>query len=239
MVDREDAESTIKKLIEEYVDDQWKSTESVCYLSSLGVRLNQTALENRDVLSKGLREFLRQNPVVRVVQFPSVAEKVGAIPLSVPLPEDVRELFTINKSSFGLQNRNVYVQEFWEAFIRPIEGHSRYIVVNEPGSMAISEAPPDDETKMVYEITEQDLTNGIPGESILEKVNATHSAIDTWLKKNSLNHGIFLRPRGGKKNFSVDNRLAIFLRAFDGLSSEDLARVHLPLDIVLKLITKK
>ena len=78
------------------------------------------------------------------------------------------------------------MQEFWEAFIRPIEGHSRYIVVNESGSMAISEAPPDDETKMVYEITEQDLTNGIPGESILEKVNATHSGYRHLAKEKTL-----------------------------------------------------
>lgn len=239
MIDRESAEQKIRQLIEQYVDEHWDKTKSVCYLSSLGIRLNESAPDSRFVLSKGLREFLRENPVVRVVQFPGVTEKVGATPLAAPLPEDVRELFSSNKSAAEWQNRKVYVQTFWEAFVRPIEGESRYVVVDSSGSISVREETPHDDVGSVYEIEEQDLTRNPPQATVAEKVERTHSAIDAWLRKHALDDSAFLRPRGAKRYNSAERRLAVFMGAFESLSPEDLARIQIPLDIVLKLIARK
>ena len=89
----EDIASRTKKLIQDYADNHWYSTQSACYFSSIGVHLSRTAPETRVALTNGLGEFLRQNPVVRVVQYPGVSQKIGAIPLSAPLPEDIKTLF--------------------------------------------------------------------------------------------------------------------------------------------------
>ena len=239
MVEKDEIESKIETTIEEFVGDHWENTQSVCYLSSIGVYLNVTLRDSRAVLSKGLREFLRQHPVVQVVQFPGVEQKIGAVPLSVAMPDDIRELFSRQKKTSFAQNRNVYSQEFWSAFIRPIEALPRYVLVDETKGITIRDGSADGEGCEVYEITPQDLTTRLPDGSIADKVDATHSAIDNWLEKHSLEPSVFLRPRRPKQDVAVDGRLVRFIAAFDGLPHEDLSRIKIPLDILVKLNSKK
>lgn len=239
MVEKDEIELKIEKAIGEFVRDHWENTQSVCYLSSIGVYLNVTLPDSRAVLTRGLREFLRQHPVVQVVQFPGVEQKIGAVPLSMDLPEDIRELFSRhNKVQFG-QNRNVYSQEFWNAFIRPIEELPRYVLVDEIKGITIRDGSADGEGGDIYEITPQDLTTRLPDGSVADKVDATHSAIDNWLKKHSLEPSVFLRPRRQKQEVAGDGRLVRFIAAFDGLPHEDLSRIKIPLDILVKLNSKK
>ena len=76
MADAEDIASKTKQLIQDYVEEHWTSTQSACYFSSIGTHLSHTAPESRAALSNGLGEFLRQNPVVRVIQFPEWRRKL-------------------------------------------------------------------------------------------------------------------------------------------------------------------
>lgn len=239
MTDREEIESQIEKLIEEFVGDHWAKTQSVCYLSSIGIHLNHMAPDNRVAISNGLREFLRQNPVVQVIQFPGVEQKIGAVPLSTSLPDDVRDLFPRKKATTFSQNRNIYLQEFWGAFIRPIEGIPRYVLVDETDGVTVRDGSSDSEIDNAYEIEAQDLTTRLPDGAIADKVNATHSAIDNWLKKHSLEPGVFLRAKRQKQDFTVGDHLMRFFSSFEGLSYEDLARIKIPLDILFKLNSKK
>ena len=239
MVEKDEIESKIEKTIEEFVGDHWANTQSVCYLSSIGIYLNATVPDNRIALSKGLREFLRQNPVVQVVQFPGIEQKIGAVPLFVFLPEDIRELFSRQKQTSFPQSRNVYSQDFWNAFIRPIEGLSRYVLVDEIKGITIRDGATDGEGGEVYEITLQDLATRPLDGCVTDKVNATHSAIDDWLEKHSLEPSVFLRPGRQKQDVTVDSRLVRFIDAFDGLSREDLSRIKVPLDILVKLNSKR
>lgn len=239
MADAEDIASKTKQLIQDYVEEHWASTQSACYFSSIGEHLSHTAPESRAALPNGLGEFLRQNPVVCVVQFPGIAQKIAAIPLSVALPEDIRDLFSQSKSTPAIANRAVYMQEFWDAFIHPIEGSIRNIVVDDAGRITVHDGTVQHEAGTIYKIESQDLTPNIPNSSIAEKVNATHSAIDTWLQKHSLDPATFLRARIRRRDFPFDNRLVQFLNAIEDLSPDDLARIELPLDILVKLAAEK
>ena len=239
MVEREDTESKIKQLVEEFVQENWSNTQTVCYLSSIGIYLNRTAPDSRQFLSRGLREFLRQNHVVQVVQYPGVEQKIGAVPLSVPLPDDVTELFSSNKSTLGLRSRNVYLRDFWEAFVRPIEGAPRHILIDEANGIAVLDGSVNDDTSRAYEVLKEDVTPSLPDGSIAEKVSATHLAIETWLNKHSLKPELFVRPKVRRAAVTTGSRLEKLLSAFDGLPSDDLARVNVPLDILVKLISKK
>lgn len=239
MADREGTESEVRRLIEEFVQQHWSRTQTVCYLSSIGVHLNQTAPENRIFLSKGLGDFLRQNPVVRVVQFPGVEQKIGAVPLSVSIPDNVVELFSRNRLTTGSQHRNVYLQEFWNAFIRPIENFPRFVLIDDSNRITVRDDTVEIESSKAYEILPQDLTVSVPDGSIADKVSATHSAIDTWLEKHSLDPAIFLRPTIRRHGITTGSNLEKFLSAFEGLSTDDLARIEVPLDILVKLISRK
>ena len=239
MVEKDEIESKIEKTIEEFVGEHWATTQTVCYLSSIGIYLNVTVPGSRAALSKGLREFLRQNPVVQVVQFPGVEQKIGAVPLSVSLPNDIKELFSSQKQTSFPQSRNVYAQDFWDAFIRRIEELPRYVVVDESEGVSIREALAAGESGEAYEITPQDLTTRLPDGSIADKVSATHAAISNWLEKHSLEPGPFLRQRRQKQDVTDDSRLGRLIRAFDGLPREELSRISIPLDILIKLNSKK
>ncbi|MDE0305272.1 MAG: hypothetical protein OXI87_10365 [Albidovulum sp.] len=239
MAYEEDIVSKTKRLIQDYVDEHWSSTHSACYFSSIGVHLSRVAPETRAALPNGLGEFLRQNPVVRVVQFPGVTQKIAAIPLSVSVPEDVKALFLPSKSIAANSNRNVYLQEFWDAFIRPIEGTVRSIVIDDSNRITVHDSPTINQSGTVYQIEPQDLTPNVPNRSIADKVSATHSVIDAWLQKHSLDSTIFLRARARRQILSADNRLIQLLNAIEDLSEDDLARIRLPLDIVVKLASKK
>lgn len=239
MVESTEIESKIKELIEKFVSSHWERNQSVCYLSTIGLYLNAEIPGCRVAFPMGLREFLRQNPVVQVVEFPGVEQKIGAVPLSVTLPDDVRELFSRRSQPSVLKRqRPAYVQEFWDAFFRPIEGHSRYVVLEEAGRVTVSDELPDEESGVAYEITRQDLTDSLPNEPIASKVEATHSAIDSWLEKQSLEPRVFARSRRQRRDIVVGSRLASLIGAFHGLPDEDLARMSIPLDILIKLNSK-
>ena len=224
-MEKDQIELRTSEEIEKFVADHWATTESVCYLSSIGIHLNHTVPNSRVVLGNGLKEFLRQNIIVQVVQFPGVEQKVGAVPLSVSLPEDVTQLFSRQGATSSARNRYLYLQNFWGAFIRPIEGLPRYVLVDETGGVSIFDGLPDVEGQNAYEITLQDMTTSISDESIAEKVNATHRAIDNWLNKHSLERRVFLQPARKKQDVTRGSRLSSFMRAFEGLPSEDLSRI--------------
>ena len=241
MVESKEIESKIKELIEKFVSNHWETKQSVCYLSAIGLYLNAEIPDFRVAFPMGLREFLRQNPVVQVVQFPGVEQKIGAVPMSVTLPDDVGGLFAARSQPSVLKRqRPAYVQDFWDAFCRPIEGHSRYVVIDEEaGRVTVRDELPDEDSGFfVYEITRQDLSDSLPNESIASKVEATHSAIDSWLEKQSLEPRAFARPRRQRRDIVVGSRLVSLIGAFDGLPDEDLARMSIPLDILIKLNSK-
>ncbi len=237
-MERDQIASRIREEIEKFVADHWAATKSVCYLSSIGIHLNHTVPNSNEVLEKGLKEFLRQNPIVQVLQFPGVEQKVGAVPLSVSLPDDIKRLFSRHGEISAVRNRNLYLDEFWDAFVRPIEDRPRYILIDQAGGISIYEGYRDDEDRNAYEITSQDLTNTAADESIADKVKATHRAIDRWLYKHSLERCVFLQPPRQKQGVMRGSRLSLLIRAFDGLPQEDLSRIKVPLDILTKLSSK-
>ena len=238
-MESKEIEPKIKELIEKFVGSHWENAQSVCYLSTIGSYLNTNLPDYRGACPMGLREFLRQNPVVQVLEFPGVEQKVGAVPLSVSLPDDVRELFSRqSQPPMSKSQRVAYVQEFWDAFFRPIEGSSRYVVLEDSGRVTVRDDPPDEDCRAAYEITPGDLSASLPNEPITRKVDATHSAIDSWLEKQSLEPRVFARPRPQMREIVIGSRLASLMRAFDGLPEADLSRVNIPVDILIKLNSK-
>ena len=236
MVESSEIESKIRSLTEEFVSDHWERDHSVCYLSTIGIYLNEKILGFRDAIAMGLREFLRQNPVVQVVEFPGIEQKIGAVPLSVSLPDDIRELFSRPSEEVASKSqRTAYVQEFWDAFINPIAGDSRYVILDEGGQVTVRDDLPDNQSGLAYEITRQDLSASPPNQPIATKVDVTHSAIDSWLEKQSLEAQVFARPRAQRPHVKVGSRLSRLLGVLDGLREEDLSRIKIPLDILMKL----
>ena len=239
MDDAEEIATKTKQAIQDFVNDHWNQCESASYFSSIGIHLRRTIPESRTALPNGLGDFLRQNPVVRVVQFPGIPQKIGAVPLSVELPGDIRELFSHRTSTSPYSNRSHYLQEFWDAFIRPIDDSVRSIVVDKENRITVHEGRVQNCSGTLYTIEPQDLPRNVPNSSIAEKVSATHSAIDAWFQKHSVDPNTFRRAKLRKRSFAADNNLGQFLSAIEALPKEDLARIKMPLDILTKLASQK
>lgn len=238
-MERDQIEVRIREEVEKFVADHWTANKSVCYLSSIGIHLNHTVPNSKEALENGLKEFLRQNYVVQVLQFPGVEQKVGAVPLSVSLPEDIKQLFSRHGETSSARNRNLYLEDFWDAFVRPIEDLPRYVLIDQAGGISVCDGSPDGEDHEAFEITSSDLTNTTAHESIPEKVKATHRAIDLWINKHSLERRVFLQPARQKQGVMRGSRLSLLITAFEGLPHEDLSRIKVPLDILIKLNSKR
>ena len=239
MDDAEVFAARTKRVIQEFVNDHWTQNQSAAYFSSIGIHLRHTVPESRAVLTTGLGDFLRQNPVVQVVQFPGVPQKIGAVPLSTDLPEDIRELFSYSKSPSPASNRNFYAPAFWDAFIRPIDGAVRSIVVDDANGITVHEGPVQQAFGKCYTIESQDLARNFPSSSLAEKVSSTHLAINDWLQRHSLDPSTFRQAKFQTRHFASDNNLMQFLSAAEVLSPSELARIKIPLDILMKLAFKK
>lgn len=239
MVHQGDPEKATAEFIEKFVSDYWNRQGSACYLSTIGFNVKREVPESVSVLSLGLMNFLRQNPIVQVVQFPGVDQKVGAVPLSVVLPEDIKELFQQNDPKLAPKPSVVYVQEFWDAFIEPIVGEPRFVCVGKDGSVHIAAKSTGKSNDACYEILEEDLTKIPMGGSIADRVASTHKAIEAWLEKNRLEARVFSTHARRRPDTVIGGHLGDFLAAFGGLSFEDLARIHIPMDILVKLNSKK
>ncbi len=234
----EDLESSIKHEIERYVGKHWNSVGTACYLSAIGSYIRQEVPDSRSVLKEGLREFLRQSPVVRVVQYPGISEKIGAIPLTVELPDDIAKLFEEVEPTVKPIHYPMYRQEFWDAFIRPIIKGRRVVIVSADNLVTVSDGTVDETEGAAYEISSDDLVGSIRG-SIRDKVLATHEAIESWLTTQKIDRTPFLQTSYQQLDNRAGKRIAQFLKSFDGLSSEDMARIQVPLDILQKLAKLK
>jgi len=237
MTDPNNAEAKTLRFIEDFVQQHWDELGSVCYLSNLGFRLKNDLPESQKVVADGLHEFLRRNPIVRVVQHPEISQKIGAVPLSVAVPDQIEDLFSKKVSSSSDKKWGSYEQVFWDAFIKPIDGEVRFVCLDDTG-IEVSDGQASDKKEDCYEITSQDQTKDLAGATISERVAATHEAISAWLEKNSLQQEAFSAPKKNLRRRGGD-RLDDFFNVFGGLSEEELSRIAIPLDILFKLSAKK
>ncbi|MFG6581308.1 hypothetical protein ACGYK1_18115 [Sulfitobacter sp. 1A13191] len=239
MADQDSTEVKTSKLIEQYVQQHWDDKGTAHYLSNLGSRLKKELPESQRVLSDGLADFIRRNPVVKVVQHPRINQKIGAVPLSVAVPEQVEELFA-KKASSGANSDGKwgsYDQAFWDAFIKPIDGEVRFVCVDAAG-FEVSDGQPVDGKGKCFEIRVGDQTKELTGVTISERVAATQNAIKSWLEKNSLTQETFAAQKPNVYSRAGD-RIDELFNVFGSLPEKDLARISIPLDILFKLNSKK
>ena len=238
MTTLDEAEQKTNQFIEDTVASHWKDTKKAYMLSALGIELRNNVPESQDVMGEGLRHYLRQQELVNVVQYPNVAQKIGAVPLSADVPNDKRELFCAPKNRHPVRKKPVYKQQFWDSFINEIdEGKVRVVTPGFDGSLTIEDIALNDldEKSDTYRIDASHITPKSPEKTIAEKAAATSILIERWLKAQGIEEpSLFLRS-----DTAISDRLRNLLDAFEGLSDEDMSRIEIPLDILSKLIRSK
>jgi hypothetical protein len=239
----------LRESIAKSVSEYWAATGKAMLLSALGAQLRREFPNAPPLMPQGLRAFLSSWPMVHVVTHPETPEKIGAVPLSVDIPEDHRELFgerlpwapaTTRQFPLATQHPR-YAPEFWKAFHTPIDV-KRFIVIptaENPNLRIVEGAEGPDEVGC-YEVLPSDVSLLPTQAPLYEKVQATSQRIKDWLARNGLSAKLFTSPlpEASRRQINLpafEERRSV-AAALAKLEPSDQARILVPLDIVAKLI---
>lgn len=228
--------SRIESFVTDIVNGWWKDRSSAYLLSALGPILRKNFPDYNMKLIGGLQSFCERIPTIRIVRHPDYATKIGAIPADVQVPEDIREVFgTKVEPSAG----PVYSDDFWRAFVRKHDD-ARYVSIFSNNTFEIS-ATGKSGAEGVYEISASDypVVNSLM--PIQEKVEATHEKIRQWIDRHNLGEvsHIFRKGVGISINTGPHSSLSELLKIFSKLNEDELRRMSIPADVIVKLASAK
>lgn len=228
--------SRIEYFVTDIVNGWWKDKSSAYLLSALGPVLRKNFPDYNMKLIGGLQSFCERMSTIRIVRHPDYATKIGAVPADAQVPEDIREVFdTKVEASAG----PVYSDDFWRAFTRK-QDDARFVNIFSDNTFEIS-ATGRSGAKGVYEITAADypiVTSLMP---IQEKVEETHEKIKQWIDRHNLREisHIFRKGVGTSSSQGPHSSLNDLLRILSKLNEDELRRMNIPADIIVKLATAK
>jgi hypothetical protein len=230
-------------LIAEEVQKHWASKRKALLLSDLGVLLRNECPNLMSAMDGNLLQFLHNSQPVQIVKHPRKDQKIGAVPVGVILPFDLAEIFESRSSSARPRLNPV----FWQAFHTPIDGQ-RFVVIGENDAIRIEhDSSHISQSERKFEILPTDIVNGT-FMSLTEKISSTWTKIDAWLARHSLSYDPFIAAEGknvaprfkplsrdfGQVNWQYDLAMAL-----GRLDLVDQARILVPLDILVKMISRR
>jgi hypothetical protein len=227
----EHASNGLGEKIVSLVTDYWQENHRPLLLSGLGIEIRRNSQLFRQ-LKIPLRAFVKDISELKIVTDPRAQQRIGLIPSDVAMPENIEELF-------GNNDRKTiprYDHGFWRAFQNPINERRFVQVSNDVFKIYDAREAIKDHT---FEILASDVCLSIDAE-IPPRPSEVNEKILGWLKKNNLSDSIFLyKPNaittGGR---IYENSRAAFLGRLGELPADDLKRINIPLDIVLKIADK-
>ena len=227
-------EPRIDREIADLVQEHWETHSTPLLLSQLGSRIpreDAAVIKNE---SENLAAYLRDRLAdrVEVIQSGQNPTIIAAIPANVGKDSNIDvDTMLLGTSRLGTSRRLVFPRfhpAFWAAFVKePTPQTRRYVSVGPPPRF---QELSDDTTPSDTDATEV-ASEYIVGDD--DDVAAVHSSIKRWLIANSLDESLFLADRESRrKQLPSDDLLG---RLIVALTSEELKRMSIPLDIVSKL----
>ncbi|UFX45235.1 hypothetical protein HAP47_0000390 [Bradyrhizobium sp. 41S5] len=236
MTDADGREAQVNAFIEKCVQENWRERSQALLLSYLGMNLKNVFPESDKILGRSLRRYIETWPIVTMVVHPTQREKIGLIPLGVPVPSDVSSLFAEKKDSAPRvrADHTIYRQDFWNLFLTQLNAR-KFVVVTGDQNFLIAESLPQNPVEGTsYEVIPDDVVVTAPNTPTYERAKLARDKIDAWLLRNRLDKRIFEAHRTPLRH--PDEFVGNPLDAFSSLDPVDQARISIPLDIVLKLL---
>jgi len=172
---------------------------------------------------------------IALVQHPIHSAVWAALPKNVADANDARTIFplpTTPNIAVFTEDTQKFQPWFWAAFVKVLEpGRRRWLLAN---SFVDHEAAAPQLAENAYEVTRADIVN--PGPSMPVDRVAVLKSIEAWAVRNRLELSRFELSHGNHRSQEIA-RAKIHL-PFDSLDSDDLKRIVVPLDIVMKLLRR-
>lgn len=221
------------EIIANLVSENWQNTNRALLLSRLGQALSKLGF-NMKSRPGGLRALLEHELVdtVRIIPSPDDALVYGAVPATANLPGEVSVLF---QQSPGIPRYKAHV---WGAFSKDLEaGKLRYL-----SARTVIDIDEDEDFPNDHILVPESFLPHSSSEATKPDQAAIAQAIERWLTTNKLNRRDYIASSYASAS-SKDGLQSKPTTAWDilvgTLSERDLARINMPLDVVLRLQEKR
>jgi hypothetical protein len=231
------------KYIREQVASHWSITNRALLLSSLGQQINHHQFDLKAILAgRKLADLISKelSDHVTIIQSQKTAPWIGALPKNVLIHEDIEKYFIpINSNTLEQEQIPLFPAVFWAAFTRSLSQSKIRTIELTP--------------KIKYfDLDETSLK--LDGRLRIERdyiitTDQSHSdfkvqvfdKIKSWLKKNNISKD-YIAAIADKKpttnQLTPNTGTSLLDQLLRALSSDQLHRTQLPLDVIATLLKK-
>ena len=235
--EREKFKEYVTNLVKEY----WEREQRAYLLTALGAEIAREQPGYRRIIGVKLRPFLEFLMQDRL-HFIKHNEKLlvfGVVPIEVELPTNTDELLTKSPRP----QRIMFDRKFWNAFAKPALGGKRVVEFERSGDEIVSFNVRNLSAKQLVpenaiEIPPEQIVSSElpPGPARSQNV---YDKIEAWLEAHSLNPAAFRSQTPYQPDRRPQLDIHEFVQAFGILDKSDQQRIQIPLDIVLKLLSRQ
>ena len=221
-----DAATTLANRISELVEEHWHEHSRPLLLSQLGSADQGDVGKSAKQLSPNLAAFIRGYVSgVRIVSGSTVPPIFAALPANIGQEVDVDDLLAEKRRERSSVRVRRFLPAFWAAFRVPLDESKRRFVSTRAPVRFQDESDEVGRSGFV-EVQRQHITTGDADDAVVQQ------QISEWLQRNELNDEAFLVASRSGTDLPHDDLLG---RLLVSLEPDDLKRMSIPLDVVLKL----
>jgi hypothetical protein len=215
-------------IVVDLAEKQWANHQALL-LAQIPHKLQPHGIDLRMLQGgRSLRETIatEASDKLQLVRNPNAELVWGVIPKSASLPNDESSLF--QRKSAGATSAPRFKKWFWTAFIKPIPANHKRLIL----SQSFSDIPESGPSPAgAHQVEANDIVKSEFG-TLLDYA-AVHAAIAQWASRTNTSLDKFYEslPQTPERP-----RSALHFPKLSELPEDDLKRIMVPLDIVLKLM---
>lgn len=233
---REELVNYIADLVKEF----WDRDQRAYQLTALGAVIASANSNYIRIMGMKLRPFLEfgMRDQLHFIEYKANPLVQGVVPIEVDLPPNTDDLFRRRTK----QQKATFDRELWNAFAKPLFKGKRVVELHKSGNETISF----DVTTFTSDEPIPDGALLIPAEHIVgpdlqpgpERTHKVYDNIETWLQANQLDPSVFRPMLEYQAGSRTPSQIGDIIRAFGVIAKEDQQRICIPLDIVIKWLSR-
>lgn len=235
----EDVKVSIRTTILDMVNASWANDRKALLVAKVGAALLKDFNLRRDLNGLKLAEFIKaeMSTDVQFINSPKDPLIKALAPAGADLDADISNHF-VSSSTRTADNQSAYRRininrRLWKAFSEELpDGQYRHVRFD-PEIQFITNSS---ETHPGHYPIDRALINPAGTHSKQERNSIIQSNILTWAQTNGIENNLYILRTSD--NSSTSDKTTVYSALIAVLNTEELSRINIPLDIILKLQSK-
>lgn len=232
---RTEKQKEFEEYVFELVKDSWEREHLAYQLTALGSVIARERSDYQQLIGMKLQPFLQlvMRDRLHFIKHSSKGATYGVVPIDVELPENTDELF--------VRRRKIrFDKSFWMAFASPLFAGKRVVELHKSGdeitSFTVRELPNEETIPPGAVDIPLKYITGTEFLPLAEHIRKVYENVETWLEENELDPAVFRSQQPFQERPGAPVELRDFVRVLEMIDKSDQERIHIPLDIVIKLL---